>query len=251
MEYPSIEIYLSSEYSQKATPFCDDCTWTFERELTAPEGYQMYIRVVSFICPISWFVVSVHTNTIVIGGISFSVPEGNYSISQLCKAISVLASGVVFTFDSITHKVTMTSSAFTTLSGPMLVLLGIQPGAGVELVSQQSCDMSGNNSISIECDYNSAFPNIDARQLGSSGLLTRIPVCGSSGGVINFQNFSGRDGLLISERTLTRCRLQLTDEDRRPLRATLDWDLTLQVVFVKSYDTRLRLALPQTLRGEQ
>ena len=211
----------------------------------------MYIRVISFICPVSWFVVSVHSNTIVIGGITYTVPEGNYSIIQLCKAISALAAGVIFSFDTITHKVTMSSTVYTTLSGSMLTLLGIQPGGGAELVSQQTCDLTGNNSVSIECDYNSSFPNIDARQLGSSGLLTRIPVCAGSGSIVNFQNFTGRDGLLISEKTLTRCRLQLTDEDRRPLRATLDWDLTLQVVFVQSYDTRLRLDIPRQLIGEQ
>jgi hypothetical protein len=251
MEYPSIEIYLSSENSTKATEFCDDCTWTFERELSAPDSHAMYIRVLSFVCPVSWFVVSVHYNTLVINGSEYIVSEGNYSIGQLCTAISKLVAGVSFTFDTITHKVRMSATSFTTLSGSMLTLLGIQPGAGVELVSYQTCDLSGNNSVSVECDYNSNFPNIDARMMGSSGLLTRIPVCGSSGSIVNFQNFSGRDGLLISERGLTKCRLQLTDEDRRPLRSTLDWDLTLQVVFVKSYDTRLRLEVPQTLRGEK
>jgi hypothetical protein len=251
MEYPSIEIYLSSEYSSKATEFCDDCTWTFERELTAPEGYAMYIRVISFICPVSWFPVSIHFNTLVINGSAYSIPEGNYSILQLCQAISSLVQGVKFTFDSITHKVKMTSTVPVTLSGSMLTLLGIQPGAGTELVSQQTCDLTGNNSISISCDYNSPFPNIDARELGSSGLLTRISVAAGNGSIVNYENFNGRDGLLISEKSLTRCRLQLTDEDRRPLRATLDWDLTLQVQFVQSYDTRLRLDIPSRLTGEQ
>jgi hypothetical protein len=251
MEYPSIELYLSSEYASKATEFCDDCTWTFERELAAPEGYAMYLRAVSFICPVSWFVVSVHYNTLIINDTIYSVPEGNYNIIQLCGAISRLQSGVNFIFNEITRKVRMNSLEVITLGGSMLALLGIRPGTGKELLSYHTCDMTGNNAISIECDYNSNFPNVDVRMMGSTGLLTRIPVSTGSGSIVNFQNFSGRDGMLISDRLLTKCRLRLTDEDRRPLRSTLDWDLTMQVVFVKTYDTRLKLEVPTTLRGEQ
>jgi hypothetical protein len=207
----------------------------------------MYLRVIQFICPVSWHPVSIHTNTIIINSVSYSVEEGNYSIVQLCAAISKLVDGVTFTFNAINRKVIMSSDTLTSLDGSMLLLLGITPAAGFHLQSKHTCDLTGNNAISVNCDYASAFPNIDARELGSTGLLTRIPVAAGIGTIVSYQNSAGRDGLLISDKTLTRCRLQLTDEDRRPLRATQDFDITLQIEFVPSYDTRMRLEVPSRL----
>jgi hypothetical protein len=241
--YPTIELYLSSEHGAKANEFCDDVTWNLERGIVCPEGYSMYLRVISFICPVSWFAVSVHYSTISINGLNYTIEEGNNTISQLCSTVSRLVHGVTFSFNSITTKVTMSSGiGSVTLGGSMLPLLGILPSSGVTLQSRHTVDLTSNNSIYISCDYNSTTPNVDARLLGSAGLLSRLPVNTGPGGVVVFNNYSGRDGLLVTESILNRVRLRLEDEDRRPLRATLDYDITLQVEYVQSFNTRMRLS---------
>jgi hypothetical protein len=243
--YPTVELYLSSEHGAKVNEFCDDVTWNLERGIVCPEGHSIYLRVISFICPVSWYAVSIHYNTLSINGLTYSLEEGNYSISQLCTAASRLVPGVTFTFNNITNKVTMSSSVGNvTLGGTMLSLLSIEPSSGVTLVSKHTVDLTGNNAISVTCDYNSTSPNVDAREVGSAGLLTRIPVGVGSGSVVNFQNFSGRDGLLITESMLTRVRLRLEDEDRRPLRAALDYDITLQLEYIPTFNTRMKLDVP-------
>jgi hypothetical protein len=249
MERPTVEIYLSSEHATKKTEFVDHCTWELERSIEVPDSTAMYVRVISFICPISWFVVSVHYNTILINGSTFILEEGDYSVKQLCTTLSALVPGIRFDFSTTSKKVRMTSATPTSLDGTLLTLLGIAPGTGLTLQTKHCCDLTGNNAVTIDSSFSSAFPNIDARPFGSSGLLTRIASGQSTGGVIRFENFSGRDGLLITDPCLSSITLMLTDEDARPLRATLDYDITLQVQFVRSYDTRMRELLPTTLQA--
>jgi hypothetical protein len=247
MERPTIEIYLSSEHAQKRTDFVDDCEWQLERSIVAPDSMAMYIRVISFICPVSWFNVSIHYNTIIINDITFNLEEGDYSVKQLCSTLSTLVSGVTFDYNCINKKVRMSSTTPTSLDGSLCILLGIEPATGTVLLSKHVCDLSGNNTVNVDSAFSSAFANIDARPNPSAGLLTRIASSNSSG-VILFENFSGRDGLLITEEVLQSVRIMLTDEDSRPLRATLDYDLCLQVQFVKSHNTRMADDVPNPLQ---
>jgi hypothetical protein len=247
MERPTVEVYLSSEHAKKRTEFVDDCEWQLERSIIAPDGMAMYVRVISMVMIVSWFNVSIHYNTIIINGTTFTLEEGDYSIKQLCSTLCSLIPGVYFEYNCINKKVRMTSATPTSLDGSLCILLGITPATGTVLVSKHVCDLTGNNTINVDSGFSSAFANIDARPNPSSGLLTRI-ASSQGAGTILFENFSGRDGLLITEDVLTSVRIMLTDEDNRPLRATLDYDLSLQVQFVPSYNTRMADDLPNPLQ---
>jgi hypothetical protein len=101
--------------------------------------------------------------------------------------------------------------------------------------------MTGNQTINVESDFTSVFPNLDARDFGSPALLARIGVTQPFGCIVNYENYNGRDGLLLSSPLVTSIRLVLTQEDRLPLLALLDWDAVIQLRFVRTIDTRLRL----------
>jgi hypothetical protein len=238
--YPSIEVFLSSEHAVKRTEYADDCTWHI-RHITAPTGWAIYMRLISFIMPNSMYAVNIYNNTILINEAECTVTPGNYSIKQLIAVLNTFVDGIVFTFDSITYKAKMTSATLTTLEGPLLVLLGILPATGTVLESKHIVDMTGNQTINVETDFTSIFPNLDARDFGSPALLARVGVTQPFGGIVNWQNVNTRDGLLLSSPIVTSIHLVLTQEDRLPLLATLDYDAVIQLRFVRTIDTRLRL----------
>jgi hypothetical protein len=132
--YPPIEVYLSSEHAVKRTEYADDCTWHI-RHITAPTGWAIYMRLISFIMPNSMYVCNIYNNTLFINDIEYRVTPGNYSIKQLIAVLNTFVDGISFTFDSITYKAKMTAATLTTLDGPLLVLLGILPATGTVLES--------------------------------------------------------------------------------------------------------------------
>jgi hypothetical protein len=240
-QYPSIEVYLSSENGVKRTEYCDDITWHL-RHITAPDGYAIYMRLTSLIIPVSWFVVNLHNNVIVINGDEYTITQGNYNIKQLIVELNKLISGIVFTFNTITYKATMTSTMPTSLDGPLLPLLGIEPATGTLLQSKHIIDMTSNQTINVETDFTSLFPNLDARDFGSPALLSRVAVTQPFGGIVSYENHAGIDGILLSSPIITSLRIVLTQEDRLPLLSVLDWDAVIQLQFKRTVDTRLRLA---------
>lgn len=244
-----IEIYLSSEYSIKNDPFCNDCTYKLPRQLVAPDGYSFYVSVISFTCPVSWLIVNIYNNILIIDEIEVIVPHGNYSIFQLVKTVqSLLPSGITLTYDSIAMRCTLQSNAIHVVQGPLCELLGFKQGSsGTTILSYRIVDMTGNNSVYIMTNLQSGQSNIDARGIDSANVLCRIPVSTQPGSIIDYQDFSGRAGLLLDNDCLNTIQIRLQDEDNRSLLCTLDYDLCLQVQFIPNTQQRLQRDIPVEL----
>jgi hypothetical protein len=202
----------------------------------------MMIRLTSLIMPVSWFNVDFRNGFLYINTNRYTVTPGNYSIKQLLTVLNTFVQDVQFSFDPITYKVKMVAEVPTSLDGPLLVLLGIQPGTGYVLESKYFCDMSGNQAVNVETDFTSIFPSLDARDFGSPSLLARVGITQPFGSVINYLNPSGKDGMLLSSPVLDNIRLVLTQEDRLPLLSVLDYDATLILEFKRTTSTRLTLS---------
>ena len=246
--YPPIELYLHSKDSQYTGDYYNDCTFNFERPFIAPPGYSMYLQVLSFTMPNVFHVVNEYNNHIVINGYDYTLAVGNYSITQLVAVLTKLDANVSCRFDSITLQAIFTSETTLTLSGPLCVLLGIpENSAGTTIASTHTVDMSGTNSAYLLTDLSSSSSSIDSR-VGSDSVLCRIPVTTPAGSIIQYQDFNGRAGLLLDDDAVSQIRLLLEDEDRRPLLATLHWQLTLQVRFLYTGRQRMQVYQPVSFR---
>lgn len=247
--YPPVEIYLNSLNATHGNDYFNDCTFQFNRPVIAPPGYSIYLQVLSFVMPHCFHVVSDYNRYITINGYSYTLAAGNYSIFQLVNVLKQLDPNVDCKFDSITLKCTFTSKTTdpVTIDGLLCPLLGITPGSsGASVSSMHTIDMSGTNSIYVLTDLSSSNTNIDSR-VGSDHVLCRVPVSVPAAGIIEYSDFSGRSGLLLDDPVMTGLHIKLEDEDRRPLLATLHWQMVLQCRFIYTARQTMEAVRPFSL----
>lgn len=248
--YPPVEIYISSNDAVRSDDtFHNDCTFQLSRNVIAPAGYSIYLQVLSFTMPHCMHVVSLYNNRLKISDHDFTLEPGNYSIYQLVAVLNKLDPNVSCRFDSITLKCIFTSATSCTIDGPLCKVLGIPAGSrGTTIASTQTVDLSGCNSIYVLTDLTCSNANLDSRA-DAGNLLCRIPISVPPAGIIEFTDFSGRSGLLLDSDALAGSfRIQLQDEDRRPLLCSLAWQMCLQCRFIYTERQAMIVDRPAGLR---
>lgn len=247
-----VEIYLHAASGQQhcGDGFYNDVTFQFDHPVSPPEGYGLYISVLSFTCPHTFMVINKENDFMIVDGFLHTIPQGNHSVASLVKALNAsLGPDIVASFDPVSLKMTLESAATFSLDGPLLEVLGIPPIEGKKLSSTHTVDLSGQNSIFILTDRQGG--NIDTRSLnGSSAVLARVPVDAPPLGVIQYTDSSqGRIGIEY-DGVLARIRIVLQDEDRRPLQASIPWDMTLGIAFMRTGRVALHVDRPLGLQYE-
>lgn len=246
-QYPPVELYLNSANATQSNQYKNDVTFQLSRPVIAPQGYQLYLQVLSFSTLNNFTVVNNYNNHITINGYDYILAPGNYSIYQLVGVLTGLDPAVICSFDNITLRVTFSSAANITLSGPLLVLLGIeQNSSGTTVASSNIINMAGIQSIYISTNLTSSNPNIDSMS-GSDTVLCRVPIATPPGSIVTYIDFNGRSGLLLDDTILTSIQLLLTDENNLPLLCSSDWTITLQARFVYTGWQALQVERPLTL----
>jgi hypothetical protein len=245
--YPPIELYLNSADAGMKNDYLNDVTFQLPRPVLCPQGYQVYLQVLSYSIPHNFTIVNNYNNHITINGYDYTLAAGNYSIYQLVGVLTKLDPAVQCSFDSITLKVSFTSAEPLTLSGPLLGLLGVpQDSNGTSISSAATVNMAGLQSIYISTDLTSSNANIDS-MLGSDSVLCRVAVNVPPSQIISFQDYSGRSGLLLDDTQLSSIRLLLTDEANRPLLASINWTIALQARFIYTGAQALQVDRPLAL----
>lgn len=249
-----IELYLHSASGDgQGDEYYNDVSFGLPNPVVAPDGYSLYLSLHSFTIVHTFMCVNAYNDTIFIGAEARAVPRGNHSVRTLVAALSVAlqTAGVAASYDPISLKVTLSSDAVFTASGPLLETLGIpQNATGRSLSSTHTCDLSGTNSIFVLTDKTGGC--VDTRSAdGSAAVIARMGVDVQPGGVLNYVDGSqGRVGVEIQDGVLSRLRVTLQDEHRRPLQASIHWDATMQVVFIRSSRRAMVVERPDALRFE-
>eukprot|EP00952_Eustigmatos_sp_NYUAD-ZCMA_P012588 50531-Eustigmatos_ZCMA.PRE.1 len=91
-----IEVYLQSKYASyysNGTTYNSDVYFYFASPIRRPPGYIMKLKVNNFTFPLSFYLVDSNTNTLTIGGSTYSLSSGNYSASSLMAHILTLLPG--------------------------------------------------------------------------------------------------------------------------------------------------------------
>jgi hypothetical protein len=248
---PPTEIYLSSKYGQilneDGKP--NDVQFILPRPLVAPESYSLYLRLLSFTLPISWFPINARNNEITLNTNTFTLTPGNYSASSLMTALNLLIAPYSCTFDQTTCKVSIASGTTFTVSGSLCSPLGIVPGSsGMSVSSAYTVDLTGAaNSVYVMVDCSG--DNIDCRDGQSTNVLCRVPITAPLMGIEQFWDPSSQAGMLVTATGLSSIRITLEDEDRNPIECTLDWEATLQCHKIQTGRTSMSYFQPGGLMG--
>ncbi len=249
-EYPPIEIFLNAKNALNSNPnYYSDCSYQLPKCIVAPDGYSLYVQVLSFTCPVSWHVINSYCNTLSINSTVYTLVPGNYSVRTLTSALTALLPGITASFSETTLKMTLSCATSFVIGGTLCDVLGIAAGSsGTTLSSKHTVDLTGSNSIFLLSNFSTSNNNIDTRP-GSASVLCRVPVNVAPMQVLQYEDFNGRAGLLLDSDTIANIQLELEDENRQPLQATIAWEMTLQVTFVYTGRTHMLREVPLGLRA--
>ncbi|KAG5177232.1 hypothetical protein JKP88DRAFT_248918 [Tribonema minus] len=241
-----VEIYLNSKNGTRLGTYHDKVFFNLPRPVISPEGYQMYLSVQSFTCPVSWYIVHSNNCTLFVNDVPYVLPWGNYKIVDLVNALKLSLPLNVF-YNSINNKVTLSSGAYFNVYGGLCRLLGIAEGSGgMTVTSLHTIDLTGVNSIYVVSNFTGN--NIDSAGPGQT-VICRVPVTEPPLGVVQYSDQACYAGIIMSDDVLSSIELTLEDEDRLPLQATIFWEMTLQVSFIKTGIKRMVVDRPAGLQA--
>jgi hypothetical protein len=176
-------------------------------------------------------------NTISIDAHSYSIPAGNYTITEVITLLNAyfVPFGITFTYNSNTNKVTITSVAvgFVVNSSTMSKNLGISAGTFISpYISPKVVNLTSTLGIIIQIE-NVQTSNRD--NSGSNGAtLARIPITCAPQKILQYFNATPFFSQ-ISNRELTYMRVRLLNDDYTALDlvGNPDWFIVVRVDFTE------------------
>lgn len=236
-----VEVYLNSKNGVRLGEYHDKVFFTLPRPIFAPEGYQLTMSVMSFTIPVSWYILNSTNDTININGVAYTLPWGNYRVTDLVAAMNRLLP-LSTMYNSLNHKITLTSAFYVVVYGSLCSLLGIDEySGGTSVVTRHTIDLTGVNSIFVSSNFTGS--NIDSAGPGQS-VICRVPQTEPPLGVVQYTDFQSAAGIIMSDDVLSSIEITLEDENREPLQATLFWEMTLQVMFIQTGYTHMHVDRP-------
>jgi hypothetical protein len=241
LTHSSAKIFLSSQGSNlvlNSTTINTDISFYFPPLLLSNADKSHFtIGLESVSIPISINMVNSKNNTITINGNTYSIPAGNYTISEVIVLLNTYFNtfNITFTYSTNTNLITTTATAgsFTINSTTTGKNLGMVAGTYTSPYTNLSVvNLTSTLGIIIQIE-NVQTPNRD--NSGSNGAtLARIPITCGVQKILQFYNptpfFSQ-----ISNRELTYMRVRLLNDDYSPLDLVgkPDWFITIRVDFTE------------------
>lgn len=175
-------------------------------------------------------------NQIVINGITYTVPEGNYSAKTLCSTIQTLTS-ITCTLSTITNKITFSNGvAFTLEPGSINYILGFESitYTGTSITALRCVNVGGPSRINV-------YTNIQVNNITSAGtnsLLACIPISTIPTSFVVYTDQGTNENIFYNP-NLQIIDVLLTDENDLPLSLNgVDWTIELRFNETLIIDTR-------------
>lgn len=186
--------------------------------------------------PLSYYIVNDDNNDIIINGVTYSIPEGNYSAKNLCAAIQTLTS-ITCTLSTISNKVTLSSgSAFTLGAGSINYILGFESTtySGTTITAPRCINVGGPSRVNV-------YTNLEVMNITSAGtnsLLACIPISTIPTSFVVYTDQGTNENIFYNP-NLQIIDVLLTDENDTPLSLNgVDWTLELRFNETLIIDTR-------------
>ena len=216
--------------------------------LTNNDPSHFVLGVESLSIPIAMEVVGSANNILEIGGVSYTIPSGNYTATNIVSALNTLTGGAGFTFafSSTTNKLTITKTGGVVIGAltTCQTILGVSVGTYTSPHTPTGLvNLTSTSGIIIRV-LNIQNENRDNQSTSGSTTLARIPINTSQFRILQFYN-SQPFYTSISNRSITELDIQLCDDSYQQLNLTgnPNWFLTLRIDYA---DTR-QTAIPRTL----
>ena len=201
----------------------------------------VYLSVAHCEVPNSFYIVNYANNQIVIDGVTYSIPVGNYNVNSfITVAQSVLPSGFTITYDSITNKFTFKYNFFFTINGS-------SPNSTINRVigldnNDLTSELSGlQNELILphvvnflpmqRINFRSNIFNFNNYNSSDGSCDVFLPLQNNAGqlSMINYVNQSN-DEFLLPDKSLTAFQINVTDDYNNYINFNgVNWTMTLKI----------------------
>jgi hypothetical protein len=224
-----------------------------------PSHFVLGVESLSF--PVAMNVVGSANNTLQLGGVTYTIPSGNYTATNLVTALGLLSIdngvtttttlGFTFAFSSTTNKLTITKTGGVVIGAltTCQTILGISAGTYTSPHTPDGLvNLTSTSGIIIRI-LNIQNENRDNQSTSGSTTLARIPINTSQFRILQFYN-SQPFYTSISNRSITELDIQLCGDDYQQLNLTgnPNWFLTLRIDFADTRQTNIPRTMIQTAR---
>ena len=253
-----VQVYLSSS---DATQYLNDTAksdmiFLFKSPIIPPAGYNMTLSLKNVYIPISFTILNSKNNTFILNDTTYTIPEGNYTATELATTImnTVSATEPSFTveFSSTTNKYTFSDTTDFTIDGTCLSILGL-PGASSsssgELVSTYPVDLTGDNVIYVDVRNLTTF-NLSSTSGARTSIIASLLVSVPYGSVLYYEDTNNTQ-FTLQEDSVSFFHIRLYGEDQTTLLDlnNFNFSITLEIGFIpKAHQPTLPTSYKDTYR---
>jgi hypothetical protein len=207
------------------------------------QAIEMSVSVVSAQFPYSFYIINQFNNHIVIDGINYYFPYGNYNVNSFLTVWTTTIPGTwINSFNSITNKFTFSRATTFTMSdgnsNSILPVLGF-----ISNTSYTSTFISGSYAITSSTVVNFLGPmrlniktgsfninnNYDTLEKGRTTTLCSVPVNSPAGGMITYYNLTQYKSI-FKNHEISTIQIDVQDDYGNPIIFNnKDWTMTIQV----------------------
>ena len=248
----SQQIYLNSSTSMLMNGSLKSYVHFFIQDAMNDKKHNTVEQRVSLVnaqIPCSFYQINNNNNQIIINGILYTFPNGNYNVNNFITTwSSIIGAGWLLTFSSMTNTLIFTFTSvftFTDTKSSIFPVIGFTAGnsyscTGSILNAPYPVNFSGLPRILISSptfNLNSRCANAEATM---SSIIGAVPINTLSNGIIYYTNYTNYKSI-FSSYELSFITIMLQDDNDNMLDMNnIDWAITLQidtvVEVVKSLD---------------
>jgi hypothetical protein len=203
----------------------------------------VYLSIKNAEIPASFYLINEYNNIISINNVLYTLTKGNYNVKTFITSLkALLGVSYTITYDSITYKITITSSTSFTinyLKTTMTTFLGVSTTS--DTISTLNNGLYSITSLyvvnflpiqKIHLRSNIPFDNFNNYDKSNDILLSIQNNANILGGVILYNNDSGLK-YLVNEKDLSSFTLRITDDFNREINFNnIDFFLTFQIDYI-------------------
>jgi hypothetical protein len=231
----SSKIFLSSNGSNQvvnSTTLNTDITFYFDPLLLSnSELAHFVIGLEQASIPVSIYMINSKNNVMVVNGVTYTIPVGNYTISTMITYLNGVNSGIQFEFLPVpsTIKVTINPTADVVISGSASSILGFVAGTYLNPHTFTNVvNLTSTSGIIIQIENVTTTNRDNSGRTGAT--LARIPITCAPLRILQYFNaFPFYSQIANRELTYLRVRLLNDDYSQLELVGNPPWFLVIRV----------------------
>ena len=235
----NLSIHLFTKHAHKPDPNKTSvCSWTLDPPIIIPPQCQALVTIQCVQIPHSFYTFNSTNNKLrYLNGSGeatlITIPEGNYSASQLMTRVNSLQNDFILTVETpnILNKYFMApvNSSHTITCINEWELLGFKTAFFCTGATPKEADrcyhLSGLSSLLIQT--NLPVSNLTSYTMSHNmSILARIPVTCAPGETI-FHEQKDNFNVAVNANLINKIEVNLTDQNHNPIEISSEWDMTL------------------------